>query len=101
MYYYSSSDYWFYFWFWYFCGALLAGFIGFAIGVSRNKGFVCFWIGFLLGIIGLIIDVIIVSNTENEQKTDIDYHKKYHNKIAQINNERYLSSMTRVCPMCM
>lgn len=103
MYYYSSSDYWFYFWFWYFCGALLSGFIGFAIGASKNKGAVCFWLGFLLGIIGLIIDAIIVANTEDEQKTNIDYYKTYyHNKITQqLNNEKYLRSMTRVCPMCM
>lgn len=85
--YYSSSDYWFYFWFWYFCGTLLAGCIGFAIGASKNKGFVCFWLGFLLGLIGLIIDIIIVANTEDEQKT--------------TTNLLYSNKMTRVCPMCM
>lgn len=98
--YYSSSNYWFYFWFWYFCGTLLAGCIGFAIGASKNKGFVCFWLGFLLGLPGLIIDIIIVANTEDEQKTNTNL--LYSNKMTyQINNEKYLKSMTRVCPMCM
>lgn len=91
--YYSSSYYWYYFWFWYFCGTLLAGCIGFAIGASKNKGFICFWIGFLLGLIGLLIDIIIVANTEDEQKTNTN--------LLYSNNKKYLSSMTRVCPMCM